>query len=164
MTFPELVGEDRKLCECGCGEPAPIATMTSRRSGWVKGEPVRFVHGHHARTPEGRARLTELHRTNRTHGHYSGGRSPTYHSWQAMVRRCTDPNHTSWRYYGGRDEPITVCDRWRDSFEAFLADMGERTAGTSIDRIDVNGNYEPGNVRYATPAQQACNRRPRSKT
>jgi hypothetical protein len=73
-----------------------------------------------------------------------------------MIQRCTSPDHKSYAQYGGRG--ITICDRWRNDFLDFLADVGERPAGTTLDRIDPDGNYEPGNCRWATPLQQRHNR------
>jgi hypothetical protein len=91
-----------------------------------------------------------------THGLYG---TPENRVWASMRDRCRNPNASGFRHYGGRG--ITVCERW-NSFENFLADMGPRPQGSSLDRIEVNGNYEPGNCRWATPAQQAINRRPRA--
>lgn len=82
--------------------------------------------------------------------------SSTYRSWSAMICRCTKPYTNSYELYGGRG--ISVCARWAE-FENFLADMGERPAGRSIDRIDCDGNYEPSNCRWATASQQQRNKR-----
>lgn len=86
-------------------------------------------------------------------------RTPTYGSWASMIRRCSDPSRREWRYYGGRG--ITVCDRWLGAagFRNFFADMGERPPGKTLDRIDNDGNYEPGNCQWATPLEQLRNRR-----
>jgi len=93
---------------------------------------------------------------NRTHG---DTHSPTYSSWSMMKQRCYNKNDVAFVDYGGRN--IQVCERWRDSFEAFLADMGERPSLLhSIDRYpNKDGNYEPGNCRWATSVQQNRNRR-----
>jgi len=87
-------------------------------------------------------------------------RTAEYQTWINMIRRCTSPGSASWRYYGARG--IAVCERWLASFENFYADMGSRPVGRSLDRIDTNGDYEPGNCRWATDHEQRVNKRPRT--
>lgn len=82
---------------------------------------------------------------------------PGYSSWSGMIHRCYSPHNPGYKHYGGRG--ITVCKRWRESFLAFLADMGARPPGYSLDRINPDGNYEPNNCRWATFQQQTQNRR-----
>ncbi len=135
------------LCECECGTVKAILNLTlksggtqscgclarERASARVKENPPRLKHG--------------------------GKRTITYNSWQGMVSRCL--NEKDWKYkrYGGRG--ITVCRRWSDpdsGFLNFLEDMGQRPSSAhSIDRINNDGNYEPGNCRWATRAQQNQN-------
>ncbi len=92
------------------------------------------------------------------HGATRGGQSPEYICWQAMKRRCIDPKRKHFSYYGGRG--VTVCDRWLNSFENFLVDMGTKPSPKhSIDRYpNRDGNYEPTNCRWATKLQQVENR------
>ena len=96
------------------------------------------------------------------HGHSrnNSDRTPTYHSWYAMKRRCSSVNYYNYHNYGGRG--IKVCERWND-FKNFLEDMGERVSGTTLDRIDVNGNYEPGNCRWADAKTQRANKQYNTK-
>lgn len=88
---------------------------------------------------------------------------PLYQAWQGMVRRCHDPKHADYPNYGGRG--IAVCERWREDFSAFLADVGERpTDRPSLDRIDNSKGYELGNVQWATWSEQRTNQRRMQRT
>ena len=134
------------LCKCDCG-----ASKT-----------VRQDHLREARVRSCGCLARETNAGNQhavTHGHArirDGKRKPTYQTWVAMRSRCNDPGAPGYADYGGRG--ITVCERW-ESFENFLADMGERPRGTTIDRKDNAGNYEPGNCRWSTAMEQGRNRR-----
>jgi len=91
-------------------------------------------------------------------------KSGAYKSWTAMLKRVRDVDGRWFEYYGARG--ITVCDRWqvgdgvRGGFECFLADMGDRPEGLTLERTDNDGNYEPGNCKWATWVEQCLNRRP----
>lgn len=136
---------DYWLCRCACGVERRV-----RKFNLLAG-------GSNSCGCLMRERSAEQGRANRKHGHDG---TPTYRCWVEMRRRCRKPHPESAKYYQG----VTVCERWQ-SFANFLADMGERPSPKhSLDRYPNNsGNYEPGNVRWATMKEQANNRRARAK-
>lgn len=137
---PDGTGRTQWVCECDCG----VTKVVAARS-----------------LPDGNTRscgcLSHEDRITRstTHGMYG---TPEYRTWGQMLVRCYRVTGQAYRRYGGRG--ITVCSRWRKSFAVFFEDVGFRPSTQhSIDRIDNEKNYEPGNVRWATRSQQARNRR-----
>ena len=130
-------------CRCDCGQEtiAACATLTAGKSAscghgrWIKFRERNFKHG--------------------------GSKTKTYLIWKSMLQRCRNPRKKDYKWYGGRG--IRICDRWQ-IFSNFLADMGECPLGYSIERIDVNGHYEPANCMWIPRGDQNKNRRLRTKS
>jgi hypothetical protein len=151
VEFVEFNKGQRWLFRCNvCSEEMVRPISSVRRNGGMACKCYR------ADLSEGVGRGED--NPNYRHGHRrigDGKSSPEYYSWRCMIRRCTEPNYSGYDNYGGRG--ITVCDQWY-KFENFLEDMGPRPLGTTLDRINPFGDYEPGNCRWATADVQARNR------
>lgn len=136
-------------CDCDCGGTSNVGagmlkSGNTRSCGCLQKEII--------------ARIARNQTNGRlTHGEGSyGRRTPEYGAWIGMLQRCYNPRTARYNRYGGRG--IVVCEHWREAYENFLADMGRRpAAGYSIDRIDNDGNYEPGNCRWASRVVQVRN-------
>lgn len=135
-------------CRCECGS-IKVIRGGDLRSGKIKS--CGCLHRESSRS--------RIRKQNYKHGHtVNNVLSSEYRCWIEFRRRCVNKDRHDYKNYGGRG--ITVCDRWRNSFPNFLADMGRKPSPElSIDRIDNEGNYEPGNCRWATAKQQRANRR-----
>ena len=139
-------GHSRWVCRCDCGR-TKLVWATDLRGGRSRSC--------------GCLRVELVRASYTTHGHtWAGGETAEYRAWAHMRDRCYNPRRKDYRHYGGRG--ITVCPRWRESFQAFFDDMGPKPSpDLTLDRKDNDGNYEPGNVRWATRSQQNSNQRKR---
>jgi hypothetical protein len=136
---PDARREAKWFCACDCGETCVVLSGNLRKGNTRSCGCVR---------KEVTAARSVKHGMSKT---------LMFFAWEQMKQRCYNPRNHKFKDYGARG--ITVCDQWRESFAAFLADMGERPPGKSIDRRENDGNYEPGNCRWATRLEQAANKR-----
>lgn len=136
LVVQEYVGRNKWKCLCDCGTTRIVASIALRRGIQVSC---------------GCYRNKVCADRKRTHGM---SRTPIYETWCKMRKRCADPKSTQYKWYGGKG--VSVCEAW-ESFEQFHKDMGDRPVGTTLDRINVDGNYEPSNCRWATSKEQASN-------
>ena len=137
------------LCKCDCGNEVEVR-LDKLKKGLTKSCGCYNLE-----------LISQPHKpTKLIHNHTTGGK-PTgeFYSWWGMKQRCNNPNTKHYKYYGGRG--ITVCDRWLNSFQNFLDDMGPRPKDKTLDRKDCDGNYEPSNCRWADKETQMKNRKKR---
>lgn len=139
--MPDRTADGHKigLFRCSCGKET-TAAMSRVKTGYTKSC--------------GCLPAIVAKKNNTKHGRRNSGE---YRSWQAMLRRCCVVKDKDYPRYGGAG--VTVYESWKSSFLAFFQEVGERPKGTTLDRIDANKGYEPGNIRWATPREQSHNRR-----
>jgi hypothetical protein len=130
------------VCECRCGHAKCKKITVKRASNVVKGL---------TKTCGAKATLEDHGCASKSSPHHNA-----YRSWEHMIDRCYNEDHPHYRHYGGRG--ISVCQRWRDSFLAFLADMGDRPDGMTLERIETDLNYDPRNCKWATYQEQNRNK------
>ena len=142
LTVVTISAARRAVCKCDCGAMSEVGlrdlvTGNTKSCGCLK--------------------LDMLMAHSRTHGEGAyKRRTPEHIAWQNMIARCKYPNHPSWKRYGARG--ITVCEKWISSYESFLSDVGRRPSALhSLERVRTDGNYEPGNVIWATSHEQQRN-------
>jgi hypothetical protein len=158
LTVKEYAGKNINhrewLCRCECGV-TKVIRGASLKTGATKSCGCLF-------REKSKEWATKTFTKHGQSGYQSRKASPTYNSFRSMRGRCLYPNHVKYPKYGGAG--VTICDRWNTanggSFENFLADLGERPLGTTLGRYGDVGNYEPGNCKWMTPAEQITNRRP----
>lgn len=152
IGFSRRVGDPCSYFECVCD----CGTRTDVRGSHLRSGETKACGCLMGRHPHNKGDK----RVNLKHGH-THPCTTEYKAWDNMKSRCYDTKRHNYKNYGGRG--IKVCDRWRTSFENFLSDMGRKPGPEySIDRKNNDGNYEPGNCRWATASEQRCNQRPRT--
>lgn len=140
LSCTQSTGQRRWLCRCDCG-----GEQDARQYGLLTGRVIDCGCGEFSRRSKPRSHGATM----------NGKKTPTYETWRGMKMRCDMPNNVAYHRYGGRG--IKICDRWRD-YGNFLADMGERPEGMTLDRVDADGDYCPENCRWADKADQSRNR------
>lgn len=154
LTIIDYAGRNNKnccvwLCLCDCGNRKKVVGYDLRRGhtkscGCLNKERVKKAATSHGATADNR-------------------RDPEYAVWNNMIQRCENPKNNQYKNYGARG--IKVCDQWRNDYSAFIKDIGKRPSNNhSIERIDVDGDYEPSNCKWVTPKEQARNRRIKNTT